>query len=252
MTWRDSRTREQSLAGNGSLSGFPSVAVLWNGAVLGGIINAVKTAEAPDVAHYRQWIRNNYILNGGDGREGVITFAGGHWYSKGPLVGVFSNVHSRRSPVVPPHEWSTEQALRGAPQYQRDLADQSALTYLELEVCGRTDPRVTAAFWDDDHGYLTAPDPWETVLEHGANIIEDECIEDLDLALERARISDGMCEEQVSFVRALFERKTAHPPKRLLLSDAEADWLRSQSSDPRSIDLCSELLKEMGIIVPRT
>jgi hypothetical protein len=236
------------MSDNGSHSGFPSVAVLWNGAVLGGIVNAVMTAASPSYSHYRQWIRNNYILNAGDGREGVITFVGGHWYSQGPLVGVFFTPHSPRSPFLPQQEWSTEQAFRGAPQYQRDLADQ-ALTYLELEVCGRLDPRVTAAFWDDN-GYLTAPDPWETVLEHGANVIEDECIEDLDPALERARVGYGMSDEQVRFVQTLFQRKRAHPPQRLLLADAEADWLRSQSSDPSAIKLCSELLQEMGIVIP--
>jgi hypothetical protein len=120
---------------------------------------------------------------------------------------------------------------------------------LELEDRGRIVRRVTTAFWDDN-GYLTAADPWETVLEHGADVISDELIEDADLALERARVGDGMSEEQVRFVRTLFQRKCAHPPVRLVISDAEAGWLRSQSNDPRAIVLCSELLQEMGIIIP--
>jgi len=115
-----------------------------------------------------------------------------------------------------------------------------------LEVGGRLDPRVTAAFWDEN-GYLTAPDPWETVLEHGASVVEDECIEDFDLALERARTSYDMSDKQIRFVRSLFERKIAHPPARIKLSESDISWLRSQSDDPQAFDLCVRLFEEMNI-----
>src|SRR5207245_9777914 len=109
---------------------------LWRGAILGGIVNAVMTAESHGYAHTRQWIKNHYILNGGDGRDGVITFAGGHWLEPAPLIGVFLDCHSDRSPY---HwaEYDLERFFRNCSDYQRSFADQGALSFLQQVVHGK-------------------------------------------------------------------------------------------------------------------
>lgn len=227
---------------------FPSVFALWRGAILGGIINAVMTTEDTSFAPFRQWIRNHYVVNGGNGQEGVISFSGGHWYSEGPLVGVFFSPRSSRNPLLEHQEWKADQAFVGATTYQRDLADQAAMTFLELEDGGERVQRVTTAFWDKG-GRLAASDTWELTQEHGAELILDEIMAPSDLAMNRWRLAYEMNDDQIDFSTTLFSRKLDRPPARLILSSTEAKWLRTQSKDSQAFDLCCQMLKEMDIIV---
>jgi hypothetical protein len=269
---------------------FPRKSTLWMGAIFGGIVNATMTAESVGYSAFQQWVRNSYVLNGGDGREGVVTFAGGHWYADAPLVGVFHDAHSAR--FYTDDEMEREQFFQGCPPYQRALADQGALPYLELEFEGKLLHRVTAAFWDEGE-YLAAADPWEVLLKHGISLINNEVIENKEALFAKFQTSYGMSAEQVAFARSLFERKLARPPALIELTPAETRFLASTFEDPkirdaeleglmgrdetaapagqdeaaatvsqggRSIDaaaearkamhLCRELFAEIGIIVP--
>src|ERR1041385_9262523 len=108
----------------------PRRETLWRGAILSGIAIATKTAEDAHWAAFAGWHRNHYILNGVDGREGVVTFAGGHWLPDAPLVGVFHDVHSERRPLRDPRVWVLERFFQGCPKSQRLLAERAGLPYL--------------------------------------------------------------------------------------------------------------------------
>jgi hypothetical protein len=228
---------------------FPEKVAVWSGAILGGIVNATMTAQSAFYGALAQWIRNHYVLKGADGREGVITFAGGHWYSEAPLVGVFHNVHSDR--FFTEKEQDLERFFNGCPWYQRSLAEQAALPYLQLEFEGRLLHRVTAAFWDQGT-HLAAADGWEEILANGASLIYDELVGDPEAILARLQTSYDMSIEQVAFARSLFQRKMVRPPALIELTAAEADWLASTSSDATAMEACRQLFKGMDILLPDT
>lgn len=187
------------------------------------------------------------MLKGGDGREGLITFAGGHWYPQAPLVGVFHDVHSSRYNNVV--EADLEQFFKGCPSYQRSLAEQAALPFLCLEYNGKVLHHVTGAFWDKEE-LLTAADDWEIMLENGVDLLNREMIEDWEEALAGFQVDYGMSHEQVAFARSLFERKMARPPARIELSRAEVEWLESASKDRTGVTACREKLAELDILFP--
>jgi|GEM_PF-810643 len=263
--------------------GFPRKLVLWSGAILGGIVNAVMTAKSSSLAYAQHWSGHKYGLNGADGREGIITFEGGSDCA-GRLVGVFFDVHSARKLIRPEEEEHIlARFFAGCPLFQRSLAEQKALPFLRLEIEGKIYTRLTAVFWDEGE-YLTAAEPWRGVLSNGADLVENETIADLDTALLAWQDAYGMSAEQVTFIRSLFERKMARPAATIELSDPEVKWLESTFEDPRqayldvarlkkektgkdidlkwldsldakaefqkAMDLCREKLAAIGIIVP--
>src|SRR5947209_7067487 len=95
---------------------FPKKSVAWSGAILGGIVNAIMTAQSMGFSAFRYWRDNHYVLNGQDGRDGVISFAGGHWYPDSPLVGVFFYAHSNRSPFHCEEPYDLERFFRNCPR----------------------------------------------------------------------------------------------------------------------------------------
>jgi hypothetical protein len=224
---------------------FPRRDTVWRGAILGGIVDAVMTAESYSDRYLHGWVRNHYAVIGGDGRQGMITFAGGHWYSQAPLIGLFHDVHSKR--YNSRNEVNLEHFFRGCPSYQRLLADQQALDFLKIEYEGRTLHHVTSAFWDEGE-VLAASENWEIVLENGADLIGNEVVEDLNEALGKLQIEYGMSGEQVAFTKSLFERKMARPAAAIMLSDAEIEWLRSKSQEEGALAVALKKFEEMDIV----
>jgi hypothetical protein len=206
---------------------FPKRFTIWSGAILGGIVNAIMTAKDVDYAFFRGWSRNTYVLRGGDGRDGAITFAGGHWYSDAPLVAAFYDVHGRNF-----HDEAAllEHCFQGCPPYQRSLANGGALRFLLFE--GPKDIRATAAFWDAGDE-VTASDPWDVQLANGADLITAELIEDHDAALAAFEDEYQLTSEQLAFVQSVFKRKLARPADHLELSSDEVAWLASTFEDPK-------------------
>src|SRR5262249_23709101 len=132
-----------------TIRGLSKKLILWRGAILGGIMNATKIAQDSSYAPYSCWDGRHYILNGTDGREGVIAFESGHWSAEGHLIGVFFYTKSTRSPYHCKEKYDLERFFLGCPAYQRSLAEQAALPYLREEENGKVISLVTTAFWDE-------------------------------------------------------------------------------------------------------
>jgi hypothetical protein len=223
---------------------FPKKSVLWKGAILGGIVNATMTAQNPDYACYSHWAGNDYGLNGADGREGFVCFEGGPWAVEGRLVGVFFSAHSPRSPFHT-ETYDVEAFFQGCPPFQKSLAERVLHPAMELPVRGKEIACVTAVFWDEgDH--LTAAGAWDEVMDNGVDLIENELIDDVELAYAAWQDAYGMSAEQVEFVRFLFQRKMAKPTVAFELTDAELRWLRSTFQDPKQKHLQIAHLMEMS------
>lgn len=206
---------------------FPKRTTVWSGAIMGGIVNAVMTAQDIGYSSCRYWSRNTYVLRGGDGRDGAITFAGGHWYPDAPLVGAFFNVHGRN---FRDEAALLEHCFLGCPAYHRSLANGGALRFLLFE--GPRDVRATAAFWDAGDR-ISASDTWDVQLANGVDLITAELIEDHDAALAAFQEDYQLSEKQVAFVRCIFKRKLAQPADHLELSREEVTWLESTFEDPK-------------------
>jgi len=195
---------------------------------MGGIVNAVMTAQDIGYSSFRGWSRNTYVLRGGDGRDGAITFAGGHWYPDAPLVGAFFDIHGRN---VRDNAALLEHCFLGCPEYQRSLANSGALRFLLFE--GPRDIRATAAFWDVGDRVI-ASDTWDVQLANGADLITAELIEDHDAALAAFQEDYGLSAEQVAFVERVFKRKLARPADYIELCQEEVTWLESTFEDPKT------------------
>src|SRR6266446_1833423 len=225
---------------------FPKKSVVWKGAILGGIVNATMTAQTFDYASFQHWAANNYYLNGTDGREGIICFESGPNSHGGRLVGVFHDVHAVKELFhSAEEERDINRFFEGCPSFQRSLAEQAALPFLRLEIEGKVFYRVTAVFWDEgDH--LTAADPWDKVMENGVDLIENEFIDDVELAYAAWQEAYGMSGKQVEFVRRLFQRKMVQPTAAFELTDSELRWLQSTFQDPKQKYLQIAHLMEMS------
>ncbi len=192
-------------------------------------MNAIRTAQNADYAADTRWERNHYLLYGGDGREAVITFAGGHWYEDAPLVGLFHEVHSDR--YQRDDDPDLESFFTGCPPYQRSLAEQYGLRWLRDERRGKLPHRVTAACWDSgDH--VVSADPWDLVLANGGSLLEQELTADREEVFSRLRTS--MTPEQIALARKLFEKKMSRPAAAIELTMQEVDFLKSTFADPKA------------------
>jgi hypothetical protein len=210
---------------------FPKKSVVWKGAILGGIVNATMTAHSYNFNCFQHWSGNDYGLNGTDGREGFVCFEGGPWTDEGRLVGVFFSAHSPRSPYHT-DEFDIEAFFEGCPDYQRSLAEQIIHPAMELLEKGNKTACLTTAFWDQGD-YLTAADCWDEVMDNGVDLIDNEFIDDEELAYAAWQEDYGMSDEQLRFVRSLFERKIANPATTVELTNAEWRWLQSTFEDPK-------------------
>jgi len=226
---------------------FPNAITLWRGAILGGIVSAIDYARSSQFSTFYGWRRNHYIINGGDGRDGIITFAGGHWLPAAPLVGVFHDIHSEK--FVIRNEIELERFFVGCPAYQRSLAEQEALHYLRLRYDGVLLHRATAVFWDHD-GLVASVDSWSTLLLNGASLIENESFDNTEEALRRFQVDHGTSDEQTRFARNLFERKIARPAARVWLSAEEVEWLKSIALEPKTTEVARDAFREIGIYFP--
>jgi len=227
----------------------PHKSVLWQGALLGGIFDAMMRASTPEPAATRQWVRNHYVVNGGDGREGVITFAGGHWYPQGPVVAAFHDVHSRR---IEKHgaEWTLDRFFLGCPAYERMLAEQAVLPYLQLEVRGSLEHRVTAAFWAEDDA-LVGADPWDVLYDDGVDLVKQEMIDGVEAKLDSFSSDYGATTEQLQFANSIFRRKTDRPPALIELTNDETSTLMATAIDDEAIQSSRQLFAELGVVVPQ-
>jgi hypothetical protein len=234
-------------------SEFPKKSVVWSGSILEGIANATMTAQNRHCAQYGQWKGTDFLVDGSNGRYGAITFGGKPWVWDGHLFGAFFSARSDRSPWRrSEEEYDVERFLRGIPDLQRSLAEQGALQHLRSEEGGKVIYHVTAVFWNDGE-YLTAPEPWDVLLQNGVDLISDVLMEDPRAALDEMCSNWRMSPEQVAFVWELFERKIADPSATIELTSAQVEWLRSTAEKPgdeKALRACREAFAAMEIIVP--
>src|SRR5271166_2067237 len=147
--------------------------IVWSGAILGTIVKSIATAINANYDSLQSWSQNSYIVQGWDGRNGAVTFAGpqGEFFDPAGsfLVGVFYSTKSNRGPNTAEGQGDREVFFRDCPAFQRELAETEALQFLLFEI-HPGGPCITTAFWNEG-ALLAVADPWHVVLENGADLI---------------------------------------------------------------------------------
>jgi hypothetical protein len=233
--------------------GYPKSAVVLPGAILGYLVNSITTAQGvhfssltwEDHGYFTKNGQAVYGTNDGQGIYGAILFEGKS------LVGIFYDTRSERAPYQAPDNYDLNRFFHGMPPNHWPLVERVLAQYFYEIVNDIKIPSVTAAFWSDGE-YLTAADPWDVVLAHGARLIRIELMEDTDEALAEWQADYDMTPQQVTFARSLFKRKMARPAATITLTQREVEWLRSTSEEPNEvgINVCREKLKTIGILMP--
>ena len=189
---------------------FPLRDRLWEGAILGFISHAIMVCRYPDLAHEQAWDGYNYSIQDSTGTKGTITFAQGH------AVGAFFDKASPRNPFKSGQHYNLDQLLVGIPVNLRSLAFGESFQYLLQEIEGRTEPVVTAVFWDDGID-LTAAEPWNEIVKNGAHLIRRQLL-DLRTAETEWQRYYKMPVAHVTLAQSIAQQKIAAPNVPLALS----------------------------------
>lgn len=219
---------------------YPSVSQLRKGVILASIAHAIWIAQHPNLAYEQSWDGDNYSVNDSQGCRGTVTFRADD------VVGVFRDENSSRSPFRSKADYDLDIYFKGMPPELHKLAQDEALQYVLDDYHGETVPLITAAFWSRD-GRLTAAEPWDDVVKHGAHILRIQLLDTPD-AVTELRESYEMSSAQVDLVQSLFERKIADPDARIVLDDEELDVVHPSSSEGRRES--AEMFEALGISFP--
>lgn len=220
-----------------------SLTAFWEGTIIASIANSVARCTSEYSSETRQWTRHHYFVNGGDGREGVATFAGGHWLPGAAMVAVFHDVHSKRILKYSP-EWVRDRFFSGCPQYQHLLAEQACFPHLALSVNGVVEHRVTAAFWSVAES-IKAADDWDGILSNGADLVSREL--QGRFAMDSVLDEYATTSSQSDLIRSLFVRKMESMPGQVIIMKPEMDILRRGSLSEDALSECLAGLSEVGI-----
>ncbi|MDB5077860.1 MAG: hypothetical protein JWO42_4039, partial [Chloroflexi bacterium] len=181
--------------------GFPTSNQLYWGAVLHTIAYAIFIAPDATLDYELSWDGINYNRQNSQGARGTIAFG-----SLG-TVGVFFDVDSSRNPYPSGRTYELETYFRGISSELFALARDEALQYILDDYNGETLPVITSAFWSSG-GSISAAEPWEDVLAHGAHLVEVDSLDNDDARKELEREYE-FSQEQCTLLQSLFLRKTA-------------------------------------------
>jgi hypothetical protein len=224
---------------------FPTRAQLWQGAILGTIAHAIWVASHPILVGLQGWDGPNYLFKDGSGDCGAITFTPEH------AVGVFFDLHSRRSPLrdepEPPFasEYHTMDYFTGAPDAIQALALQEALMYVFDNYQGQAQPVITAACWSEGDT-LTAREPWSDVCAHGGHLFEIQAMPP-EQAIAAWTEDYRFDEEQVVLLRSLFTRRMASADS--IAVEADERRMLTRQGDAGLAE-SRQLLAAIGIELP--
>lgn len=229
-------------------SNFPNKQHLWQGAVLGGIVNAVMTAESDLFALFRHWEDKTYVVNGMDGRMGAIVFENGWSNSEGWMVGVFydqstaRNSHILSDPIV-------ENFFLFIPDYLQQAATE-AIAHHMTDKSGSRDIRlVTNAFWSEGRDIVSTAS-WASILNAGGSLIENETHGAGSHALENWQVSYGMSALQSKLAQDLYQLRIANEGAEIEISEEIARQIRQGSISRVALDSSQGLFADLGMYFP--
>ncbi|MGI8552105.1 MAG: hypothetical protein ACR2PL_15180 [Dehalococcoidia bacterium] len=220
--------------------GFPTRLRLWEGAILATVVQAIRQASSARRRYERRWEGRTYCLDDEQGGQGAVSFGGDG------LVGAFFDHESPRSPWAPGGRYPLDRLFAGIPASLFELAQRQIFPRLSTEYEGKQIPLVTAAFWSKDDS-LTAAEPWSKVVEHNADLIRIEIMEQ-SVALVGWEKESGFSSAQSAFVRSLFDRRMASSEQPVVVGAWEREILIGEGD--AGLEHSRELLAAVNIILP--
>lgn len=228
---------------------------LWEGAIVGGITNALMSARSDLFGNFRQWSGNeythdgfDYVLDGMDGREGVIVFEHGWHDPEGCLVGLFFDANSKLSPYST-EEYDINKFLEGIPEFQREIATYAIKDYLSEEDDGQIFPIVTAAFWNDGEA-LIGNASWQEIFTNGGSLIETELMGYSELSMGIWKKSYETDEAVFDLIVDLYKKRIDQPYGAINLSEDYYFQFAKLIKDKKSFSMCESLLSGLDIVLP--
>jgi hypothetical protein len=126
------------------------------------------------------------------------------------------------------------------------LANKEALQYVLDHYDRQVLPIITTAFWSEGER-LTAAEPWNQVMEHGAHLIKFQ-LSSIETVIIGWQVNYELTPAQVDLMRKLFDLKIATPGHTIFLSKQELAILKSRGD--KGLKECRELLAAIGIVIP--
>lgn len=220
----------------------PMVSNLLYGSYLGTIAHSFFIMSNPILSHEQSWDGINYSVQDSMGARGTVTFAGDQ------VVGVFFDNNSPRNPFRSGEDIQLllQRIFSGISEDLWTIAKNEALQYVLQEYGGQVFPIITAAFWSEGE-YLTAGEPWNLVINHGAHLIRNQ-FSDIETAIMEWQEYYELAPAHIDLIRLLFNRKMTTPDQPILLSKQELAIIKRNGDE--GLDDSRELLAAIGIIIP--
>lgn len=222
---------------------------LWHGALLGGIINAIKCAESASFDSVRQWVDNDYVRDGGDPRLGAVRFEHGLQSSDGFLVGLFFDPQSKIS-AYHFRDYDLNSILAPIPSSLKQIANDMVKEYmLDDEDENEPVPLVTTAIWcEGENDVINSAIPWDEAFEEGASLIENELRGADEEAIAGWQANYGLSPSELEFGSALYRMRIAKPGVDIVLDDVFVDEVMRSGVNPW-LGMCRHHLGCMRIYI---
>jgi len=219
---------------------IPTPAELRDRCILASIVHAVMNARFPQLSHEQAWDGSNYNVQDSEGSRGTVSFQGDDAF-----CAAFFLDTSERNPFRSGTEAQPTERLLGAPHRIVQLAQTETFQYLLQDWKGQPRPIVTAAFWGVG-GDSGAAEPWPQVIQHGASLIQRQCLP-IRAAWDDWKRAYEMSDPELSLAKELFDRrrKVSGPVK--LTSSEEAE-LANFAAEGDGLAECLESLAEVQIV----
>jgi hypothetical protein len=223
----------------------PLQGVFYSGALRSMIVAAISYARHPQMNNERSWCGANCSIQDSCGRRGTIAFA-----KDGKFVAVFRWDRSDRCPWRTDQPYDIDVFFEGCPPELRALADTECLRYVLDEHDGKVFPVISCAFWGDGQAkQVQSAEPWENMLEHGANIAAVDFLEDKQAYPEYAEYF-GLEEPQLELAKQIHQRKLAAGARAPKLTKSEVALIQAIAKNKAAMKTVKESFGEINIQMP--
>ncbi|QDU12429.1 hypothetical protein CA11_02060 [Gimesia maris] len=223
---------------------FPTVSSLWQGALLGSIVNAVMTAFEPEYASIQGWSNNTYLVDNWNGHFAMIGFG-----KKCRVAAFFMDPKSPLSPFIQNSTSHMNVVLNQMPRCCRLFANQGPLKFYHQELNDKYQACFTTAFWAETDDDVDSHDTWSVIYENGAHIIRIQLLDDISSAMMEWEDSYQMEQWQSDLALSLFNRRILEPESEWNLLPNELSLLM-KSHNKRAFDLSLTKFSEILFNIP--
>lgn len=222
---------------------------LWEGCILGGIINAILCARSASYDLAREWTDDTYFLDIQDGREGLVFFEHGWRRPRdGCFIAMFFDPMSELGPQrVQAYDFG--HFLAPMPRPQRELAIDVAKRCKLGDYKYNDTQAATAAIWANEGQPIQAIGSWDIAFRNGVYLISDELLGGTDASLKAWQQHYELSQFEISLAADLLRQRLLRLAGEIVLSETSVVKLRESAIDP-ALRSCRHHLSSLDIYFP--